>query len=166
MIRRVAFKKALVGGALGALAWEIVVRILILAGLPLFDVVRVLGTMIFGPQASTWKWWITGMAMHGVVGCVWAVFYAYFFWSFIDIRPVFQGIIFSLLPAFLAGLIMVPQMDLMLNGSHPPMRLFAISLGIVGPFAIVLGHLIYGAVLGSIYVRPVGYPVRKGVLYG
>jgi hypothetical protein len=39
MIRRVAFEKAIVAGAVGALAWEVVVRVLILLGLPLFDLV-------------------------------------------------------------------------------------------------------------------------------
>ena len=106
------------------------------------------------------------MAMHAVVGCVWAVFYAYFFWSFFDTRPTLQGILFSLLPAILAGLIMVPQMDLMLNGAHPPLRIFAVGLGLLGPLAILVGHLIYGAVLGTIYVRPVGYPVGKRFING
>jgi hypothetical protein len=104
--------------------------------------------------------------MHAVVGCVWATFYAYFFWSLFDTRPVFQGILFSLLPAVLAGLIMVPQMDLMLNGAHPPLRLFAVGLGALGPLSIFVGHLIYGLVLGVIYVRPVGYAVGKRVAYG
>ena len=42
MIRRVAFKKAITAGALGAVAWEIVIRLLILAGLPMFDLVYAL----------------------------------------------------------------------------------------------------------------------------
>ena len=156
----------MIGGALGALAWEGVVRVLVSAGLPVLDIVRVLGTMPFGSEVPPWKWWLAGIAMHALVGCVWAVFYAYFFWSMFDTRPILQGILFSLLPALLAGLIMVPQMDLMLNGTHPPLRVFAMGIGILGPISIIAGHIIYGAVLGSIYVRPVGYPVGKSIAYG
>jgi hypothetical protein len=39
MIRRVAFGKAIVAGALGALAWEALARLLIFLGIPLFDLV-------------------------------------------------------------------------------------------------------------------------------
>ena len=46
MIRRVVFGKAILASAVGALAWEVVVRVLILPGLPLFDLVFILGTMI------------------------------------------------------------------------------------------------------------------------
>ena len=166
MIRRVAFKKAVLGGALGALAWELVVRALIVFGMPMFDIVRILGTMVLGAGSPAWQWWVVGMGMHAVVGCVWATFYAYFFWSLFDTHPVFQGILFSLLPAVLAGLIMVPQMDLMLNGAHPPLRVFAVGLGVLGPISIFAGHFIYGLVLGVMYVRPVGYPVGKRVVYG
>jgi len=166
MIRRVAFRKAVTGGALGALAWEIAVRVLVFAGLPMFDVVNVLGTLAFGVHAPAWQWWPAGMAMHALVGSMWAVFYAYFFWSMLDVHPIVQGVAFTLLPMLLAGLIMVPQMDLMLNGAYPPFRIFATGIGILGPVSIILGHLIYGAVLGSIYVKPVGYPVGKKIVYG
>ena len=61
---------------------------------------------------------------------------------------------------------MVPQMDPMLDGAYPALRLFAVGIGALGPVSIFLGHLIYGAVLGSLYVRPVGYPVGKDIAYG
>jgi hypothetical protein len=170
MIRRVAFKKAALAGALGACAWEAAGRALGVAGVPVLDLVRVLGTMAVG-DVPWWQWWPVGMAHHLLVGVIWAVFYAYFFWSFFDLRPALQGMIFSLLPAVLAGLIMIPQMDLMRAGTHggqlPSYGVFAFRLGFWGPASIVLGHLIYGAVMGSLYTRPVGYPVgRRAVRYG
>lgn len=169
MIRRVAFKKAVLAGALGAFAWEIVVRRLILAGLPLFDLVYVLGTMILG-DSPAWQWWPVGMTMHALVGAVWAIFYAYFFWSMFDLLPVAQGMVFSLLPALLAGLIMIPQMDLMrvnVLNQRAKFSFFALGMGWLGPLSVILGHLIYGVVMGSIYTRPVGYAVgRKAIRYG
>jgi hypothetical protein len=170
MIRRVAFSKAIVAGALGALAWEAVVRILIIIGIPLFDLVFTLGTMAFG-EAHPWLWWPAGMATHATVGAIWAIFYAYFFWSTYNWPPMAQGLLFSLGPAALAGLVMVPQMSFMhpliLTGRLPATGVFALNLGWGGPAGIVLGHLVYGAVMGSLYVRPVGYPAGRRIrLYG
>ena len=163
MIRRVAFKKAILAGVLGAAAWEVVVRVLIAAGVPLFDLVHVLGTLVFGLSAPAWLWWPAGLAMHLLVGSIWAIFYAYFFWSIWEVPAFLQGVLFSFLPAILAGLIMIPQMDFMLDGHRSTLRTFAIGIGWLGPFSVILGHLVYGVVLGSIYVRPVGYRVGKKV---
>jgi hypothetical protein len=80
VIRRVAFRKAILGGVIGALAWEGVARALILLGLPLGDLVRLLGTLM-APSSSAWIWWPLGLAVHAGMGAIWAIFYAYFFWS-------------------------------------------------------------------------------------
>jgi len=162
MIRRVAFKKAIFAGVLGATAWEIAARLLAASGWQIFDIVRTLGVMVFDQQSAS-MWWPAGMVTHCMVGAIWAIFYAYFFWSTFDYSPVVQGILFSLLPAVLAGLVMVPQLDLMHPDQFENHGAFAIILGTGGPTMILLGHLIYGAVLGSLYVRPVGYPVGKRV---
>lgn len=163
MIRRVAFKKAGLAGASGALAWELAVRVLPFFGVPVFDLVRVLGTLTVGPDSGVLAWWTSGLISHLMVGVIWAIFYAYFFWSAFDIPPFLQGIVFSLLPTILAGLIMVPQMDLMLDGQLPKFGIFGAGIGWGGPVAIIAGHLVYGAVMGSIYTHPVGYPVGKKI---
>jgi hypothetical protein len=79
-----------------------------------------------------------------------------------------QGLVFSIGPAVLAGLIMVPQMGymhpLILHGTLPVPGVFATNVGWGGPAGILIGHLIYGAVMGSLYVKPVGYPVGRRVL--
>ena len=167
MIRRVAYSKAIFAGTLGAVAWEVTARFLKLVGLPVFDLVHSLGTIAFAEPAPAWQWWPAGMIVHCLVGSIWAIFYAYFFWSTFNYRPIVQGLLFSLLPILLSGLVMVPQMDWMhpgiLSGNVPRNGIFAIRTGFGGPAMIVLGHLVYGAVLGSIYVRPVGYPTGKRI---
>ncbi|HYX27323.1 MAG TPA: hypothetical protein VE863_02055 [Pyrinomonadaceae bacterium] len=65
---------------------------------------------------------------------------------------------------------MVPQMSFMhpliLNGQLHATGVFGIKLGWGGPLGIVVGRLIYGAVLGR-YVRPVGYRVGRRIkIYG
>jgi hypothetical protein len=169
MIRRVAFKKAAFAGASGALVWELVVRALIFAGVPLFDLVKTLGILVLGPGARPVFWWPVGLAMHLIVGVIWAIFYAYFFWSTLDLPPFFQGVLFSLLPALLAGVIMIPQMDVMIDGQMPELGIFASRMGWLGPLGVICGHLIYGVVMGALYTNPVGYAVRnrkRMVVYG
>jgi hypothetical protein len=167
VIRRVAFGKAILAGAMGALAWDVVVRLLILLGLPLFDLVFILGTMITA-DVRPWIWWPVGMMMHATVGAIWAIFYAYFFWSTFDLKPSAQGVLFSLGPAVLAGVIMVPQMSFMhpfiLEGKLAPSGIFGMQLGWGGPAGIVIGHLVYGALMGALYVKPVGYKAGRRVL--
>src|SRR5438105_9451190 len=110
MLRVVAFPKAILAGAAGALAWEIAVRLLGLLGIPSFDIVRELGTLPF-PNGSAAEWWPTGMAAHALVGAAWALFYAYFFWARVDWPPPLQGLAFAALPATLAALIVYPQLQ-------------------------------------------------------
>ena len=63
-------------------------------------------------------------------------------------------------PAILAGLVMMPQLGYMSPKSTPP-GTFGMNLGWGGPVSDIVGHLVYGAVMGMIYRRPVGYPVRR-----
>jgi hypothetical protein len=164
VIRRVAFRKAILAGTTGALGWEVVVRSLIVLGVPLGDLVRFLGTMIAG-NSTPLVWWPAGFALHASVGAVWAIFYAYFFWSTFDWPPPLQGLAFSSIPIVLAGLVMLPQLALMhplvLRGEIPRPGLFSFGIGWGGPMAIILGHLIYGVIMGSLYTRPVGSRVGR-----
>ena len=157
MIRVVSWWKAILAGMAGALAWEAAARLLIWAGVPMFDMVRLLGTLLVDDDRG-WLWWPAGMALHLGVGALWAIFYAYFFWSVLPYRPWRQGLIFASLPALLAILIARPQLELM----HVPMTrfpwsgLFGLSSGWIGPLGIAFGHAIWGAVMGALYTRPVG----------
>lgn len=163
MIRIVALRKAALAGVAGALAWESTMRAARLAGLDSFDIVRILGTLAF-PDGPAFAWWLVGTATHAAVGAIWAIFYAYFFWSVFDWRPTFQGMAFSVLPALLALFIAYPQLQIMhLAGPvavfDPVSVLHDISGGEVA--GLLLGHLIYGGVLGALYTHPVGYPTRR-----
>ncbi|MEO8454084.1 MAG: hypothetical protein ABI454_02895, partial [Sphingomicrobium sp.] len=162
MLRVVAFRKAILAGAAGAFVWEAVLRLLALAGWRSFDIVYELGTLSF-PHGTPAQWWPAGMAAHAVVGVIWAVFYAYFFWARLRWPPALQGLAFAALPSVLATMIMYPQMQLMhlhaqvvvldwhlfLSGLDPP------KLG-----GLLLGHALFGLTVGAIYTHPVGYVAR------
>ena len=105
------------------------------------------------------------MAVHLLVGAIWAVFYAYFFWSVLPLRPALQGLVFAFVPMPLAIFIMHPQFDLMhplvQSGQLSSSGLFGLSGGVHEPLSIAVGHLIWGTVLGLLYTRPVGYPANR-----
>lgn len=159
MIRVVAMRKAVAAGMVGAAVWELVLRALEMGGAPLFDIVRALGTLAF-PDGPTLAWWGAGMALHLVVGALWAIFYAYFFWARFDWPPALQGLAFSLLPALLAIVIAGPQLAMMhLGGLTAPVGPDTLlpSVEWRPALGMLLGHAIYGAVLGALYTHPVGY---------
>jgi beta-glucosidase/6-phospho-beta-glucosidase/beta-galactosidase len=89
------------------------------------------------------------------------VFYAYFFWSVLPLRPALQGLMFAFVPMLLAIFIMHPQLDLMhplvQSGQMSASGLFGLRGGVHEPLSIAAGHLIWGTVLGLLYTRPVGY---------
>ena len=163
MLRVVAFWKAILAGAAGALAWEAAVRLLALAGVPVFDIVRQLGTLLF-PHGGAAEWWPVGIAAHAAVGAAWALFYAYFFWARFRWPPAVQGLAFAALPALLATFVMVPQLHLMhLDQQLVRLRwdsfLAAADLSTIG--TLLLGHALFGLTVGAIYVRPVGYAAAE-----
>ncbi len=170
-MRVVSLRKAAAAGALGALAWELVLRAMILLGVPTFDIVRSLGTLVL-PASAALEWWPVGFAAHAFVGICWAVVYAYFFWGRYDWRPAVQGLAFSAIPAVLALLIAVPQLELMTLRSDEvqlTLRTLLPELSALQVGGLLAGHAIFGLVIGLIYVRPVGYaaahnprnPVRR-----
>lgn len=163
MIRVVALRKAASAGAAGALVWEIALRSLILAGIPTFDIVKLLGTLAF-PQGPALAWWDAGMAAHAFVGVCWAVFYAHFFWARFDWPGPLQGLAFVTLPALLALFVMSPQLRLAhLDASMvrltPALLLPPLSPAQIG--GLVLGHILFGLTVGAIYTHPVGYSAAR-----
>lgn len=163
MIRVVALRKAAIAGVAGAVTWEILLRSALTAELPTFDIVKSLGTLAF-PAGPAPAWWTVGMAAHALVGVCWAVFYAYFFWARFDWRPPLQGLVFVLLPAILALLLMSPQFGLMhLEASivrlTPDLLLPPLTPLEIG--GLLAGHAIFGLTIGAIYTHPVGYPAAE-----
>jgi beta-glucosidase/6-phospho-beta-glucosidase/beta-galactosidase len=163
MLRIVAFRKAILAGAAGALVWEIVARSSALLGQPVFDLVRELGTLPF-PHAGPVLWWPAGAAAHLLVGVVWALFYAYFAWARLRWPPPLQGLVFAALPATLAIFIVIPQFALM-HLHQAIVRLdwamFMVAINATTLGTVLLGHALFGLTVGAIYTHPVGYRVDR-----
>jgi beta-glucosidase/6-phospho-beta-glucosidase/beta-galactosidase len=168
LLRVVSFKKAILAGAAGALVWEAAARLLALAGLPVFDLVRELGTVLFR-HGSPAEWWPAGAAAHLAVGVAWAVFYAYFVWARWRWPPALQGLAFAALPALLAIFVMVPQLRLMHLDQEIARLGWSSALTGLEPAVlgtILLGHALFGLTVGAIYTHPVGYSVDRMPRFG
>jgi beta-glucosidase/6-phospho-beta-glucosidase/beta-galactosidase len=163
LLRVVSFKKAILAGIAGALVWEAAVRLLALAGVPVFDLVRALGTLPF-PHGSPVLWWPAGTAAHVTVGVAWALFYAYFIWARFRWPPPLQGLAFAVIPAVLAIAIVIPQLQLMhLHQSVAQIhwRTFFSGLDATMLGTVLLGHAAFGLTVGAIYTHPVGYRATR-----
>jgi beta-glucosidase/6-phospho-beta-glucosidase/beta-galactosidase len=159
LIRVVALRKAAVAGIAGALAWEAALRSAILAGVPTFDIVRELGTVVF-PQGPAVAMWAAGVGAHALVGICWAVTYAYFGWGRLRFPPAVQGLVLSAVPAVLALFIVFPQLQLIGLASNEVQLTAAMLMPhLTGSqlAGLITGHAIFGLVVGAIYTHPVGY---------
>jgi hypothetical protein len=65
-------------------------RLMIWLGLPLFDLVYLLGTMVLG-VSSTWLWRPAGIVPQAAVGAIRAIFYFYFYCQHSTGRRPFRG---------------------------------------------------------------------------
>jgi beta-glucosidase/6-phospho-beta-glucosidase/beta-galactosidase len=161
VIRQVAYGKAMLAGVLGALAWAAAAWLLRLAGLPVTDMVREVGA-VAAPQGSEAMRLAAGLALHLGAGAIWGLFYAFFFFSLLPLRPVLQGMVFAVLPLLLVLLVLRPQLELMLmegveTGAVARNGLPHLGTDLGAKLSLALGHMVWGAVLGALYVRPVGF---------
>lgn len=162
MIRVVAFKKAVVAGLCGAALIEIISFVGARAGLPTIDLVSELSSTEFhklpliAPAAA--------LAAHFAIGVCWAVFYAFFFWGRFNLRPAVQGLLFALLPATLATLVVYPELALMQSDAEivtlRPGTFFApLTPPIIASLFLI--QLAFGLTVGLLYRKPVGYSVKE-----
>ena len=145
MVRVVALRKAISAGVAAAVAMEIFLRVLRLAGLPTVDLVAEMSSFAFGNSQSLA---IGGaLAAHLAIGVCWAVFYGYFFWARLRWPAPLQGLAFAAIPAVLAIFVVYPQLRLMHREAQVATLdlasfLSPLSLGAVG--SLLAGHAVFG----------------------
>ncbi|MGE5564436.1 MAG: family 1 glycosylhydrolase [Bacillota bacterium] len=160
MIRVVALKKAVLAGLAGAAAMEVFSFVATRAGLPAVDLVNELSTVEFDHMPVVAN--AAGLLAHLSIGVCWAVFYAFFFWGRFRLRPVVQGLLFAILPATLAILVVYPELSLMKAHSALltlDLRTFFAPISWSTVASLVVSHALFGVTVGLIYRRPVGYAV-------
>ena len=160
MIRVVSLKKAITAGLGGAAAMEIFSLGGRGAGLPTVDMVRELSSIAF-PQAPVVAT-AAALIVHLSIGVCWAVFYAFFFWGRLRLRPPVQGLLFAVIPATLAILVVYPELALIRARSDIvtlDAGTFFAPLSIAVVVSLIVSHALFGLTMGAIYRRPVGYAV-------
>jgi len=92
---------------------------------------------------------IVGWLAHFMVGVILAINYGLIFLSSLNKKPNFKnGMVYGLIPRLISQVMVMPMMNMMNQGNYLD-GLFSGSLMIA--MASLVGHLIFGAVLGKLY---------------
>lgn len=131
-------KRAAVAGVIGTLAMTALLIGAPMMGLPRMDVGAMLGSVMGGSIVIGWM-------AHFVIGIVLTLAYAVLFVTRLPGRGFVRGATYAVLPWLLAQLVVMPTMGA---------GFFSGSL--VAAAGSLMGHLVYGGVLGAVYGVPTG----------
>jgi uncharacterized membrane protein YagU involved in acid resistance len=125
--------RVVLAGLVGTAAMTALMLMSPLMGLPPMDIGRMLGSMMGGNIALGW-------VSHFMIGVVLAFAYALFFVSRIPGPGLARGAIYGLLPWLAAQVVVMPMMGAgFFSGS------------VAAAAGSLMGHLVYGGVIGAVY---------------
>lgn len=123
----------------GIIATAIMTMLMLVApmmGMPKMAIGNMLAGFIGIP---VWMGWV----MHFVIGTVLAAAYVFVWKNRLPGSAVVKGLLFALIPFFMAQIIVMPMMGAGLFSGNTPAPMMMVT-------GSLLGHLIYGAVLGAV----------------
>ncbi|MBI3587259.1 MAG: DUF2938 family protein [Ignavibacteriales bacterium] len=129
--------KALLAGVAGTVAMTMLTFIAPMMGMPEMNIPKMLSGFMSVPIVAGWL-------AHFMVGTMLALFYAYIIALRLPGSPAVKGAIFGLIPWLMAQVMVNPMMGAGVFAVNTP----APMLMVVGS---LMGHLIYGGVLGAVY---------------
>lgn len=144
------YRKALVAGVIGAAVMSIIMAMARAMGMPV-NLELMLGTMMGGlPSAAKW---IMGLIIHLIAGGIFALIYAAGFEYLTHRADWLVGLGFGVIHTLFSGLLlaMMPAMHPLVPEMMPAPGAFMANLGMMGVGAFFMLHLIYGAIIGTIY---------------
>jgi beta-glucosidase/6-phospho-beta-glucosidase/beta-galactosidase len=162
MIRVISFRKAVTAGIAGAAVMELYSVGGRAVGLPTVDLVQQLSSLDL-PRSPVLAIG-AAVAAHLGIGVCWAVFYAFFFWGRLRLRPAVQGLLFAAIPASLAILAVYPELALMRRGADLvtlDLRTYLAPISVSVVASLVVSHALFGLTMGAIYRKPVGYAADR-----
>jgi uncharacterized membrane protein YagU involved in acid resistance len=130
-------RKAIVVGLIGTFVMTMVMLIGPTMGLPPMPIGKMLAGFMGVPQALGW-------IAHFMIGTILALVYAYVFESRFPGSGVLRGALFGLLPWLISQIVVYPIMGEGLFALDTPAPVLMV-------FGSLMGHLIYGGVVGGIY---------------
>ncbi len=130
---RFSLARAVVAGFAGTMAMTAVMLMAPMMGMPPMNIGKMLASQMGGNIAIGW-------AAHFMIGVALALIYAGFFAQRLRGPAAVRGVVFSLLPWLVAQSVMMPMMGMgFFSGS---------ALMAAGS---LMGHIVYGLVLGQVY---------------
>ena len=135
--------RAMLGGLVGTIALTILMYVAApMMGIPKMDIAAMLGSLLGG--------WTMGMVMHFVNGVLlFPLIYAFVLFLKFRGSPVTKGILWGVTLWLVAGLMVMPMMGAGFFGTA--------NGGMMAAAASLMGHIVYGALLGVI----AGGPARR-----
>jgi uncharacterized membrane protein YagU involved in acid resistance len=127
------FKRAVIAGLVGTTAMTGLMLAAPMMGMPRMNIGEMLGSMMGGVTALGWM-------AHFMIGTTLATAYAAFFAERLPGPPVVRGMLFGIAPWLLAQVVVMPMMGA---------GFFSGSL--MAATGSLMGHLVYGAVVGTVY---------------
>ena len=128
--------RAVGAGLIGTAAMTMLMLAAPMMGMPKMAIGEMLGTMLHIGTAAGW-------AMHGVIGVTLAIVYAGLFAATLPGRAAFRGATYGFGVFLLQQIAVTPMMGSgLFSGGNIPL--------LVGS---LMGHLVYGALLGAVYAR-------------
>ncbi len=143
-------KKLLLAGFAATVAMTALMYMAPMMGMPKMDIATMLGTMILAsPGPAFW----VGMMIHFMMGTV--LFPAIYGFA---LQPssngTGRGVAFGLVLWAAANLMVMPMMGvihpMVKSGMMPAPGFLMLNLGIMAPVGSLIGHLVYGALLGKL----------------
>lgn len=122
------------GGVIATAVMTVIGIVAPVMGLPRMLVGNMLAGFMQVPVAVGW-------IMHFVIGTVLAAGYVFFFKSILPGNDIVKGVLYGLIPFFLAQIMVMPIMGAGFFSSNTP----APVLMVMGS---LIGHIVYGGVLG------------------
>ncbi len=122
-----------------------------LMGMPKMDIATMLGTMFLAsPGAAFWL----GLMIHLMMGTVLFPAIYHFLLQPVSGSGSGRGLLFGLLLWATANLMVMPMMGrihpMVKNGMMPAPGFLMLNLGVMAPIGSLIGHLLYGVVLGKL----------------
>lgn len=143
MFDKINLGRAVLAGFAGTAAMTALMLAAPMMGMPPMNIGEMLGSMMGGIAALGW-------AAHFMIGAVLAVIYAVAVASRLSAPAALRGALYSLAPWLMAQLVVMPMMGA---------GLFSGSAMVAA--GSLMGHLVYGAVLGAVYGHAASAPIGQ-----
>ncbi len=137
--------RTILAGFVATLVMTMIMYAAPMMGMPKMDIAAMLGSVMSQqmPAPMSGAWWM-GMIMHFINGAIiFPLIYAYLLYGLLPGQPWMRGVLWGLILWFLAQAVVMPMMGMGFFAANSPQP----TLSVMGS---LIGHIIYGAVLGAI----------------